>query len=85
MISKAGSSGTASSASLSNHAQNLTISKTEEDPSRYCPGGYHPVRIGEVYADRYKVIQKLGFGRYSTVWLAQDFRLVISICMIYSP
>ena len=34
--------------------------------------GYHPMRIGDVIARRYKIERKLGWGVYSTVWLAQD-------------
>ena len=38
-------------------------------------GGYHPVAIGERYRDgRYIVLQKLGWGHFSTVWLVQDTR-----------
>ncbi|KAI1185293.1 kinase-like domain-containing protein [Nemania serpens] len=45
----------------------------EEDPSRYFPGGYHPVRIGdEFHNGKYRVIRKLGYGLYSTVWLARN-------------
>lgn len=44
----------------------------EEDPSEYKIGGYHPVQIGERYLNRYTVIQKLGWGQFSTVWLARD-------------
>ncbi|RDA82776.1 hypothetical protein CP532_0407 [Ophiocordyceps camponoti-leonardi (nom. inval.)] len=45
----------------------------EESIARYCPGGYHPVRIGDVFDDgKYKVVRKLGYGVYSTVWLAHD-------------
>ncbi|KAI1128415.1 kinase-like protein [Nemania abortiva] len=45
----------------------------EEDPSRYSPGGYHPVRIGdEFHNGKYRVIRKLGYGLYSTVWLARN-------------
>jgi hypothetical protein len=45
----------------------------EEDTNRYRPGGLHLVALGEVYessAARYKIIHKLGWGSYSTVWLA---------------
>ncbi len=45
----------------------------EEDANRYRPGGLHPVALGDVYessAARYKIIHKLGWGAYSTVWLA---------------
>jgi serine/threonine-protein kinase SRPK3 len=41
-------------------------------PHRYVPGGYHPVRIGDRFKDRYVVLRKFGFGIYSTVWLAKD-------------
>ena len=38
-----------------------------------CAGGYHPVQIGEKYKDgRYTVDKKLGWGHFSTVWLALD-------------
>jgi hypothetical protein len=34
--------------------------------------GYHPVMVGDMLKDRYHIVDKLGFGGYSTVWLAQD-------------
>ena len=37
-------------------------------------GGYHPVKVGETYGGRYTVLQKLGWGHFSTVWLVQDAR-----------
>ena len=47
----------------------------EEDPNDYKKGGYHPVQVGELYKDgRYKVIRKLGWGHFSTVWLVQDLK-----------
>ena len=47
-----------------------------EDLEDYRKGGYHPVRIGDVYSERrYRVIHKLGFGSYSTVWLARDQKM----------
>lgn len=33
---------------------------------------YYPVRPGDVLNSRYRAIAKLGFGAYSTVWLAKD-------------
>ncbi|KAJ6125259.1 CMGC/SRPK protein kinase [Penicillium samsonianum] len=36
---------------------------------------YHPLQIGdELDNARYRVIDKLGYGGYSTIWLARDFR-----------
>lgn len=43
-----------------------------EDVQRYRPGGFHPVNIGDMIGDKYKVLHKLGCGGFSTVWLARD-------------
>ncbi|KAJ5522860.1 uncharacterized protein N7503_006535 [Penicillium pulvis] len=46
---------------------------TQESLSRYQPGGYHPVNLGDTFKDdRYKIHHKLGWGGFSTVWLAKD-------------
>lgn len=39
---------------------------------RYCAGGYHPVHLHDTLNDRYEVFHKLGFGAFSTIWLARD-------------
>lgn len=45
----------------------------EESLKDYAPGGYHPVHVGESYNnDRYVIVRKLGWGHFSTVWLAKD-------------
>ncbi|CAG8972541.1 hypothetical protein HYALB_00001233 [Hymenoscyphus albidus] len=44
----------------------------EEGEIRYHKGGFHPVRLGEIYNSKYKVLRKLGYGRYSTVWLVKN-------------
>ncbi|KAH7128946.1 kinase-like domain-containing protein [Dactylonectria macrodidyma] len=43
-----------------------------EDLENYEPGGFHPVHLGDIYDDRYRVVHKLGFGGFFTVWLADD-------------
>ncbi|VUC37590.1 unnamed protein product [Clonostachys rosea] len=45
---------------------------------RYCPGGFHPVHLGDVLNDRYHVFRKLGSGSQSTVWLARNGRHFVS-------
>lgn len=44
----------------------------EETFPDYLVARYYPVRIGDVFASRYQVVGKLGYGAFSTVWLARD-------------
>ncbi|KAM3122814.1 hypothetical protein CJJ07_001929 [Candidozyma auris] len=47
--------------------------KNEENISEYKIGGYCPIKIGDHFCSdkcRYKVLRKLGWGHFSTVWLA---------------
>ncbi|KAI3451370.1 hypothetical protein Pfo_008035 [Paulownia fortunei] len=45
----------------------------DEGIDSYRKGGYHAVRIGDSFAaGRYIAQQKLGWGQFSTVWLAFD-------------
>ena len=39
----------------------------QEAPGDYQKGGYHPVKIGDLFHNRYHVIRKLGWGHFSTV------------------
>ena len=44
-----------------------------EDLEDYKQDGYHPVYLGEAFMNgRFVVLQKLGWGHFSTVWLAED-------------
>lgn len=46
----------------------------EETIPGYLAARYYPVRVGEIFQDRYQVVGKLGFGITSTVWLARDMK-----------
>ncbi|OAR02924.1 hypothetical protein LLEC1_05527 [Akanthomyces lecanii] len=39
---------------------------------KYAPGGFHPVLVGDRIHNRYQVVDKLGHGGWSTVWLVHD-------------
>ncbi|PGH19338.1 CMGC/SRPK protein kinase [Polytolypa hystricis UAMH7299] len=57
-----------------NHAMAVGEAIEEQSLPRYHERHYYPVKIGEVFKDQYRVIAKLGYGAYSTVWLAWDQR-----------
>ena len=47
----------------------------EEPLIQYRRGGYHPVHIEDSLAEgRYIILNKLGWGRHGTIWLAKDTR-----------
>jgi serine/threonine-protein kinase SRPK3 len=48
----------------------------EEQLEDFNRGVYYPVNIGDVFASKYQVVGKLGFGVTSTVWLARDLQQV---------
>jgi serine/threonine-protein kinase SRPK3 len=53
------------------------VSESDEDDEDYVVGGYHPVQVGErFHHGRYRVLGKLGWGHFSTVWLARDQQYV---------
>ncbi|KAJ5737795.1 uncharacterized protein N7483_002920 [Penicillium malachiteum] len=44
-----------------------------EELADYEPGGYHPLIVGEtLQGGRYNIVDKLGHGGYSMVWLTYD-------------
>lgn len=47
-------------------------SDEQEEAEEYCKGGYHPAKLGDVLKNRYYILRKLGWGQFSTVWLAWD-------------
>lgn len=53
----------------------------DEGVDAYRKGGYHAVRVGDQFAGgRYIAQRKLGWGHFSTVWLAFDTR-----CKVLDP
>ena len=41
----------------------------------YRPGGFHPIHLSDkLHSSRYIILNKLGYGVSSTVWLAHDTR-----------
>ncbi|UNI24803.1 hypothetical protein JDV02_010525 [Purpureocillium takamizusanense] len=40
----------------------------------YRPEHFYPVRLGEVFNDRFQTVAKLGYGSSSTIWLARDLQ-----------
>jgi len=44
----------------------------DEGLDGYKQGGYHAVKVGDIFNQRYVVIKKLGWGHFSTVWMVQD-------------
>lgn len=54
-------------------ANDSVMTEDEEDCEDYVKGGYHPVHVGDTFSDgRYLIVRKLGWGHFSTVWLARD-------------
>lgn len=68
--------------SYSSHSASI-MTEDEEDWEDYVKGGYHPVHIGDSFSDgRYVVVRKLGWGHFSTVWLAKDNKSVA--CFLFT-
>ncbi|XP_023238889.1 SRSF protein kinase 1-like [Centruroides sculpturatus] len=60
------------SESISNEEIFSSSEDEQEDQRDYCKGGYCPVKIGDVLNSQYRIIRKLGWGHFSTVWLCWD-------------
>ncbi|KAG8418644.1 hypothetical protein J3459_012165 [Metarhizium acridum] len=46
----------------------------EEGLPEYDPHHFYPVRLGEIFNDRFQTVAKLGYGSSSTIWLARDLQ-----------
>ncbi|KAI0868801.1 kinase domain-containing protein [Hypoxylon argillaceum] len=59
--------------STTNRLYTTPSTTNAEDAELYKVGGLHPVHIGDYLKEnRYRIVHKLGFGSFSTVWLARD-------------
>ena len=58
----------------SGYEENSLIYDDNEPEEDYREGGYHPVEVGDIFEDRYEVLQKVGWGHFSTVWLCSDHK-----------
>lgn len=64
-------------------SQSSDFTSEDEGTEDYRRGGYHAVRIGDTFKlGRYVVQTKLGWGHFSTVWLAWDTQT--SVCAALS-
>ena len=59
-----------STATTMNHSQPFE----EERLPWYRADQFYPVHVGETFISRYKVVGKLGYAAYSTVWLCRDMK-----------
>lgn len=59
---------------LDNSYWNDSNMSEDEGIQDYKIGGYHPVHVGEIVGNRYIILQKLGWGHFSTVWLSKDIK-----------
>ncbi|KAL8240458.1 hypothetical protein R6Q59_013813 [Mikania micrantha] len=57
-----------------------SASEEDEDFDSYRKGGCHAVRVGDSFATgRFIAQRKLGWGQFSTVWLAHDRQTSVSL------
>ena len=63
---------------VSNEDEELDLEEVVEPWAKYdinkTPHVFYPVRLGEVLNERYLIEHKIGFGGFSTVWMAHDLQ-----------
>ena len=58
------------------HVTDSSVLIEEETLPHYDAKKFYPVRIGEVFNSKYRVIGKLGYETNSTTWLSRDLEYV---------
>ena len=43
-----------------------------ESIANHRKGGFHPIHFDDVLHNRYRIVHKLGYGSYATIWLVED-------------
>jgi serine/threonine protein kinase len=77
-----GSDGGAEKGDDDDDGDSASSGSDDEGSDGYRKGGYHPVKVGEVFRDgRYVVRKKLGWGHFSTVWLCDDLETRTQIAL----
>ncbi|KAK6138135.1 hypothetical protein DH2020_028115 [Rehmannia glutinosa] len=66
----------------SDRSESSDYTSEDEGTEEYRRGGYHAVRIGDTFKHgRYVVQSKLGWGHFSTVWLAWDTQKSVYVAL----
>ena len=64
----------------SQEASRKPVNRPVEEPDFYKTGGFHPISLGDKLGlGQYTILRKLGYGQYSTVWLARDSKWVVHL------
>lgn len=71
--SSSSSSSTGSYTDASSSSSGSWELKGEPHPKYFREGGYYPVSVNEMINSRYRIIQKLGHGYFSIVYLVYDY------------
>ncbi|KAJ5115340.1 protein kinase domain protein [Penicillium alfredii] len=54
----------------------------EETLPFYKQEQFYPIKIGKILDSRYRVVGKLGYGPYSTVWLCREIKYDVQYCFM---
>lgn len=46
------------------------------------PWGFFPMKLGQLFRDKYEIVRKLGYGTHASIWLAKVQKYVHCICVV---